>query len=149
MTTPLTAGESAAFAAIRAYLRKHGKAPTIAELASKLTVSATTVSRLRDALVAKGLITYTRYQARSIQIVQRDNKRYDITIVKVFRNEHTATVTYNGLSRSYALHKQTVPLLIYAYVSRGFKYCELSANVALLTRKTARAVASWQTARAA
>jgi SOS-response transcriptional repressor LexA len=156
MTSQLNISEQEyqTFDYIRSYLRSCGKSPTIAEIASEQKVSATTINTRLKRLEVAGWITRKRYQTRSIQIVKREDKpaskqatrrqnpRYDITIVKVFKNENTVTVTYNGLSKSWRPQNMSSQELIDMYKSLGYKYCPLPNNVALLTRKTARTVAT-------
>lgn len=95
----LTTSEYSTFDFIRRYHRQHGYAPTLSEIARSQRVSDSTVWKQLKSMEAKGWITRKRYQTRSIQIVKRDTKRYDTTIVKVFKNERTVTETRGrGLS---------------------------------------------------
>jgi len=72
----LTTKQQRAYEAIRNYIKKNGKSPTVTELAKLLYVSSLrTVTQYLESLEKKGLILRERHQSRGIRLTNLDDNQ--------------------------------------------------------------------------
>lgn len=67
---PLTARQREVLDAVRGYLRDHGYAPTVRELAERLGVTKTAAFLQLETLRRKGALTHTPGASRTLRVVE-------------------------------------------------------------------------------